>query len=203
MRSALLLLPAFIAFFAGCSAPRGSTSTLDVAPGEYARTFDAAREALLELRFELDRVDARAGILSTSARRSAGLATPWAVEQTTPAQEFEDFVNRHARIVRITFEPAGAPSPERPHPPLAAGDPLPDLLERPGPLVARVQVLVLRTRRPGWRPDGNSIFRSSFTHDPSLRPRGMTPRYEDPLILDEALSRRLAVRIEALRSRSR
>ena len=58
-----------------------------VEPGQYAVAFDTARDVLRDNLFTLDRVDGRAGVITTQAKRSAGLASPWDGEQSTAEQD--------------------------------------------------------------------------------------------------------------------
>jgi hypothetical protein len=102
------------------------------------QAFDAARETLMDFRFALDRVDARRGVITTHPKRTAGLATPWDREQSGLDQEWEDLLNEQRRVVRIEFEPAGEQ---------VAGQ----------VQTMRVQVQVVRTHRPNWRIETESV----------------------------------------------
>jgi len=59
----------------GCAAPDLPTD-LEVAAGDYPAAFEAAKAALRDYRFDLERVDARAGVISTAKKETAGLLTP-------------------------------------------------------------------------------------------------------------------------------
>lgn len=198
-RAPVILLGLLFAGFllGGCAAPTGAPTTIAVSPGDYERTFEAARLALLDFRFELDRVDGRAGVLSTRSKATAGLATPWDTEQTHFSQEVEDFLSDQSREVRITFTPEGESPPEGAPASLAPGEPFPDRRVEVRPMTARVEVVVFRRHRPGWRPSTGAIARSSFAEDPSLGPRSMLPRYSAAVMRDEALARRIVQRIGA------
>ena len=164
----------------GCAASGSRSPEFTVPPGQYTRAFDEARDVLAECRFELDRVDAAAGVIATTPKTTAGLATPWDSEQTTLEQDLDDLVNSQQRTVRITFESAGGN---------------PDLRAATGPVQGRVQVVIERARRPGWRLDTTSLRLSSFTQDPALVQRGLWPRYEVATEQDPLLAGRLAERI--------
>ena len=73
MRAFLLLISVLV--LSGCATSR--PAEFATAPGGYAAAFDAAREVLREFRFELERVDARSGIITTRPKATAGLATLW------------------------------------------------------------------------------------------------------------------------------
>jgi hypothetical protein len=174
--SVLLALPGL--GLGGCAG--GGPAELAIAPGEYPAAFDTAREVLRDARFDIDRVDARAGVLTTSARASTGLSLPWDLAFTDGA--LEDLLNRHARRIRVTFEPA------------AEGDapPIRDLMAaEPAPLVMRVRVLVEREQRPGWRLESSSVQLSTRSSDPALAQRGLEPSYTVALREDPELSGRL------------
>lgn len=181
----LALLPLLTLAFGCASTPRAKSGDFTVPTGRYAAAFDAARETLIARRFELERVDARAGIITTKPKSSSGLATPWDTEQSSFNQEVEDLLNRQQRLVRITFEPA------------AAGDTQPeDLRAIPGELAARVEVVIERLHRPGWQIEPAAVRFSTYTHDPLLVQRGMWPTYAVPFSQDPAMAGRLAGEIE-------
>ena len=170
---------------AGGCAVKG-TGEFQVPEGRYAAAFEAARDSLIHRRFELERVDSRAGIITTKPKTTSGLATPWDSEQSTLDQEVEDVLNGQRRSVRITFEPS---------PPAAT--PPDDLRGVKGPLVARVEVFVERIHVPGWRIEPTAVRFSTHTHDPDLDARGMWSSYEVPFSQDPKLAARLAREIDA------
>ncbi|MCH8270455.1 MAG: hypothetical protein IH985_04490 [Planctomycetes bacterium] len=176
----------------GCAAGQPMPPTFSVAEGQYAAAFDAARRTLRDMRFELDRVDARRGIISTHRKHSAGLATPWDREQSSLSREWEDFANHQFRTVRIIFEPVGAAAPEQPASPTAPSPALIDLRGFVGPFTGTVIVVIERRSRPNRRIDTTSIRLSTFARDPINR--GGT--FTRPIARDEHLEGRLAARIQ-------
>lgn len=172
----------------GCAAP-GPTE-LSIAPGRYAAAFDAAREVLRDARFDIDRVDARAGVITTTRRVATGVALPWDMAGTSADQQVEDFMNRQSKRIRVSFEPAAAATePKEPAP-------IRDLLgAEPGELVMRVRVLVEREQRPTWRLESTSVRLSTRSGDPALARRAMEPGYAVVLREDVELGGRLAARI--------
>jgi hypothetical protein len=182
MRPLLCLFVLLTAILPGCASPKGPPE-LTLTTAQYPAAFEAAKDTLTSYRFELDRVDAAAGIITTKPKPSAGFATPWDEEQSGLNQELEDFLNDQLRRVRITFETAVA---------AGAGDPAPDLRTDPGPITGRIEVIVDRVRRAGWRLETTSMRYSSFTRDPALVERGMWPTYTVPLSQDPELAARLA-----------
>lgn len=98
--SAWLLLGIAALLCAGCQ-----QGPLVVAADKYAVAFDAARDLLRSYRFEIERVDAQAGTITTLPRRSGGALTPWDREQQSWTQEWDDTFNLNARRVRVTFSP--------------------------------------------------------------------------------------------------
>lgn len=180
-----LVVLACAALLAGCASPRLGPTELEIAPGAYATTFDAARDAMVDYGFDLDRVDARAGVITTRAKTTGGLATPWDEEQSTARQELEDLINDQRRRVRITFSPAAETAV-----PAAA-----DLRELEGPVLARIEVAIDRVHKPGWRVEPTSVQQSRRWVDPQMQTRGMWPAYDVPFTLDPHLAHRIASRI--------
>ena len=194
---ALLALVLGATLGACASDPDPSTVVFQIEPASYDSVFNAARETLIDARFPIERVDARAGVLTTGSKPSAGLATPWDTEQGTLTQELEDFLNTTSRSVRITFEPlAERLAPDPPGRSAAADpEPAPDMTAQTDPIVVEVRVALERTRRPGWRPEPSGIGLTTSTLDPELARRGMTPTYTEPVGQDGRLARRLADQI--------
>lgn len=190
----LLLAPAVLA--GGCVTQEPPPAEFEVPPGSYAAAFEAAQSSLRDLRFDIDRVDARAGVITTQPKTTGGLGTIWDQEQSTPDQEWEDFVNLHDRRVRVTFEPLGgeAEPPAGGQATTAAG--AGDVRAVEGVLICRIEVVVDRTRRPGWQIDPTAIMLSSHSSDPELVRRGMEPSYTEPLAEDRFLAARLARTVE-------
>ncbi|MDX2016640.1 MAG: hypothetical protein SFY95_03245 [Planctomycetota bacterium] len=191
----------------GCSAPK-TQGTFDVPAGSYAQAFDATRDVLRSYRFTLERTDAQQGVITTAPKTTQGLASPWDAEQSSVGQEWEDFVNQQRRRVRVTFEPAVE----------SAGQPAGDSTANPQavnsgavnsggesdlkPLVGKVEVIVERVQRPGWRPATRSIRSSSFAYDEDFGTRGLWPTYTVVQSGDPDLADRLADRLaEQIRRR--
>jgi hypothetical protein len=167
---------------AGCAGMPRPPVEVEVPPGEYAAAFDAARAALVACRFELDRVDARAGVITTQPKTTAGLATPWDIEQSSQAQEWEDLLNVQQRRVRIEFLPAGTDEPG-------------DMTAYDGTVTARIRPVIERGQRPGQRVEPTAIGRSTLWRapsDPALAGSFTTPVGEDRL-----LAQRLAAGIRS------
>jgi hypothetical protein len=155
-------------------------------PGEYARAFDSARNELRELGFILDRVDAQAGVITTLPKGTGGLATPWDQEQSGLDDRAEDALERHRRIVRIEFAPAGA---------AAGGGEGSDLRTETGAIEAQVSATVYRVQQPGWRVNTQAILNSTYSRDPELDARGMTS-FGVAVRQDDALAKRIAGRVQ-------
>lgn len=191
-------MAANMALLGACASdPDASAAVFQIEPASYDAVFNAARETLIDARFPMERIDARAGVLTTGSKPSAGLATPWDTEQTTLRQELEDFLNTTSRSVRITFEPLAerlAPDPPGRAAP-AAPEPAPDMRIQNDPIVVEVRVALERTRRPGWRPEPSGVGLSTTSFNPDDARRAMTPRYTEPVGQDGLLARRLADQI--------
>lgn len=173
--SILILTLAFA--LGGCASPRG-TVAFEVPADRYDETIDVVRDTLRDARFQLDRVDAEAGVISTHPKSSAGLATPWDAEQSSFAVEVQDLVNQHERVARISF----------------VGD-HEDLRLAHGTLKAQVEVIVYRVRRANWRVETESISRSSHARDPLSISRGQPARFSQAIRRDDAFAAELADRI--------
>ncbi len=169
MRTALLCAPLLL--LASCG-PRADTNQFAVAPGGYDAAFDATRETLRSARFQLARVDSQAGVITTEPKHSAGLFTPWDMEQSNLSQEFEDAINDQNRSVRVTFEDTND-----------------------GGKVGHVWVTVTRVQKPGARIPSRAITLTSATQDPYRTGQGVGYAYEVPTVRDEEFEQRLAGRI--------
>ncbi len=113
MRAPGLIIPLLAAVtLLGCqsAAPVRSREAM-VPAGRYAEAFDAARGVLLEHEFELARVDARAGVITTLPRQWAGFMTPWIPHAEEPGSSVDGLLNHERRRVRVVFSPTAAPAP--------------------------------------------------------------------------------------------
>lgn len=151
----------------------GATILIDSGEASSSAVFDASREVLMQYRFALDRVDATRGVITTHPKRTAGLATPWDREQSGLDQEWEDLLNEQRRVVRVEFD----------------RDPssIDGAFTR-----ARVQVELLRTNRPGWRVETESVRLSNHARtrdrDGELEPASQ----REVIGLDTRLAQRIA-----------
>jgi hypothetical protein len=199
------------AVVSGCAGKSKPDATVAVPAGRYPEAFEAAKDALREFQFELDRVDAAGGIVTTHARGSAGFATPWVPHTSGLEDAGRGFVERERRRAAVVFEAVGAGGTEGSEPSalLSSGkepavarvgvgdDALPiDLalepLDTSGEVRARVRVWVERVYRPGRRVSSTSVRLSSFTSDPELREEGLEPAFAVTTREDEALGGRVA-----------
>jgi len=216
-RAFRLLCLAPLAALAACSTtPRAATRSpinaatrptpaIIIPAGRYTQAFDTARDTVRSLRFDLERVDARQGVLSTRAKPTDGLATPWDLEQTTTRQEIEDLVNQQARRIRVVFlapvarpEGKAAPADEIDDlPPLQEAPAAQDLLSHTGSVTMRVVVTRTRTHRPGWRLSTNSVRSSTFAVDPSRGETAEVAEYESPAGEDKDLALRVVEQVRA------
>jgi len=83
----------------GCAAPRDTTFRSP--PGRYAEAFEAARASLREAGFEVERADARLGVITTAPLHEAGLFTPWAGIGDSVGEAWEDTLNDRWRRAEI------------------------------------------------------------------------------------------------------
>lgn len=200
----------------GCAGSVPRTSGIDVPPGRYAEAFEAAKDVLRAHAFELDRVDAASGVVTTHARGSAGFATPWVPHSSTLGDAGRGFLDRERRRAVIVFEPANADlaaaptgdtgasaTPEPSKKPVGI-DPDEALtldraepLDAAAPLRARVMVWVERVYRPGRRVGSTSVRLASFTSDPELKEQGLEPAFARPVRDDPGLESRMSQAIGA------
>lgn len=165
---------------------------------EYAKGFEVVKNVLRDYRFELDRIDARHGVITTRAKPTAGVVTLWDKEQSTAGQEAEELINQELRAVRVEFVPAGADSHQRSTltPTDIADADLKDLRNEQQSLRIVVTVNQLRVHRPGRQPSTKSIRSSTMYADPELSRRGVAPMAIEELGRDEKLESRLLAAIE-------
>lgn len=178
------LIAAFLLIgLAGCASNPREPAELSVAPGDYPRAFEAAKNALRDFEFELDRVDARAGIIVTAPRSWSGAATPWLPYDSSPGDGIEGLFQFEHRIARVDF---------------SVPDPAPaDLRDAQEPLTAKIVVTVERLYRPGRRVDATSVRLTGFTSDPRVNPSGPAPAFA----VEHRSDLPLAARIQAAMDR--
>lgn len=152
----LLAFALAFALLGGCaSAPTASEPEPDrtiasftIESASYNETFQRTKDALREFDFTLDRVDARAGVITTRSAPSAGLATPWIDHAQTADDAVRGFLNREQRLARVTFTPTPDDDPR-------------DLRAYEGSLDVRVEVTIYRVHEPARRHEATSILLTS------------------------------------------
>lgn len=157
---------------------------------DYPRVFESIKDDLRNLGFTLDRVDAQLGVITTMPKGTGGILTPWDQEQSGVDDRLEDSVQKHRRIVRIEFVPAGI------QPGSAEAANIGDLRTEKRPIEAQVSAALYRVHHPGWRLNTQGILESTRTSDPQLDARGMS-QYGVAIRQDDDLARRIAERIRA------
>lgn len=165
-----LLLAILLAALSGCSSTSTSEEsvTLLVPAGKYTETFQAARDTLRLERFELDRVDAPRGVLTTQPKDAPGIARPW---DTRTDSMWQDAAAHQLRSIRITFRTPGFTGDRD------VDDPSIDLVEQARDTEMLVQASVERVQRPGRRAQVDSVRMTSQATSPDVDARAMTPRY--------------------------
>ena len=172
-------------------------AVFSVSAADYADTFEVARAELLRRRFELERVDAQAGVILTQPEGGAGLLAPWTMGPG--ARVVEDTLNAQSRTVEIRFEAAEAAAA----PPRGSGAALADprLPVSPGQaqesVLVSVRVLVSRRVTPTRRLDPSGIRYSLNAVNPQLFRRGLGTTYTLPQDLDARASVQIARSIQA------
>ncbi|PHQ82821.1 MAG: hypothetical protein COB69_00575 [Phycisphaera sp.] len=201
MVTRLVILIWCCVFAVGCSSvPAGTSSRFIIEVGGYDAAFNQTRQELTSLGFILDRVDARAGVLTTKPLSSGGLATPWDRQQTSLNSEIADLAHKQKRVVRVTFVPESAvdrlPS-DKAGSQIAGTQAVRSTIDvsQDERLVGVVVVTIERLYRPYWRPSTVSVSSSSHTRDPSLGSRGMYRSFSVVTQRDHALEEKLASRV--------
>lgn len=178
--------PAFlipIAVLAACTA-KPQPTVLSFPSDRYADAFQAAKDTLRDFEFELDRVDARSGVITTLPRAWSGAATPWLPYSSTPRDAWEGLVQFEHRSARIEFRPADPTVP-----------PDVDLLEYKGEISSTVSVGVERVYRPGRRVDATGVRLASRASGPPAQMPGRAMVAQRP---DQPLAGRILAAIAAL-----
>ncbi|MGH7244706.1 MAG: hypothetical protein ACREJD_14935 [Phycisphaerales bacterium] len=161
--SSSILITVGAAALVGCAAQSPDVS---VPAADYTEAFTAARDVLHSYRFTLDRIDARAGILTTQASSNAGFFTPWSRQESTPSQEWEDTIHNQQRRVEIVFTPELSPETRETHlKSNQARESTSDLLESPRNTNAHVVVVIERIYQFGWRPNTKSTTLTTLTEN--------------------------------------
>ena len=179
-----VLCVSVVSFSGGCASREPGSREFAIAPGSYPSAFDATREVLRQMDFELDRVDAVAGVITTKPHFSTGAFEPWDATQSSFKDEWEDAMNMQARSVRVTFHPAEGITEET-----TEGTPADKAA-----LVGSVWVTLYRNQRSGRRLDSEWVGASTFAYDPLMQQRH-TSTYLVPIRRDEPLEARLAAKI--------
>lgn len=166
---------------------RAAPGAFEAPAGSYAAWFDAAKEELRAAGFELARVDAQEGVVTTAPRASAGFATPWTGVESTFGQAFEGTMNALRRTAEVRFRSLSTEAPG-------------DLRGAIGPFAGVVTVEIARASHPDTRISAVSIRLTNRSEGPrSAAPQGAS---ESPPRLDEPLADRLAKAIEARAART-
>lgn len=157
-----LLIGAWSLAIGGCADQQQSSATFRIPAAEYALYFEGAKQVLRDHQFDLERVDARAGILTSSPASSAGWATPWIDHAQSASASNADLIQRRRRIATVRFSPVGDETNRA-----NAVDPVgQDLRDFEGTIEVSVSVLIEQVYRPGRRLSPASIRLTTFTDDP-------------------------------------
>lgn len=183
----------------GCASQ--TTSRLQLKPANYDTAFDATVAALRDEQFLLDRVDRRLGVITTKPRTASSALEPWKGDNSTPAQALESTLQYERRIVRVEFDPLGgiqpqaSPSTLPPFGQVSPAEPFFVPAEHSGTLVLNVRCFVERSHRPGLQVPTVAVRHSDVTIDPSLKDRGMSSQFWEPVARDGYMETRLRRRI--------
>lgn len=188
----LLVLPTLGA----CARDDHGPSTFRIPSAEYAIYFDSARDVLREYHFDLERVDARAGVITTRPVAAAGWATPWIDHASTWTQATDDLLHRNRRTASILFAPVARETNIS-----RAVDPTTgDLRTFEGTVEVSVSVILEEVYRPGRRVSPTSIRLTSFTVNPADGDLDVQQLRTKTVGADSTLARRIA---DSLREHAR
>ncbi|GAB4519805.1 MAG: hypothetical protein Tsb0013_23540 [Phycisphaerales bacterium] len=148
----------------------GTTSTTVT---DYPRAFDASKDVLREMGFELDRIDASAGVISTRPRTGSGLATPW----IPSASPLNDLAHRNRRTALVRFTPADT-------------DTVDDLRTYTGAIDVEWRIEIERVYVPGRRPSPTSVRLGGTWRDRDLPVDADRSRFARSIDTDEELATR-------------
>ncbi len=95
---------------AGCSSTPAAQDHMAIDAREYDRVYEAARLALRQRGFVLDRQDHRFGRITTLPLRSPTVGEVWHRGNTTAYQSWESTLNQERRIVTVSMTPLDAAS---------------------------------------------------------------------------------------------
>jgi len=128
------------------------SSTVRIAAGAFADAFGAAKDALRSFGLTLDRIDSRAGVLTTLPTTSAGLATPWSRLDGTFRTAFRRTFRSERLVVRVRFTPTGG-----------VRNDVEDAHRFDAGAILSVEALISPAARPGLRVDPLSPRLASVT----------------------------------------
>lgn len=181
------LIGALLLLIGGCAKDPPTSANFRIAAAEYSLYFENAKEVLRDQQFDLERVDARAGVLTTMPAASAGWATPWIDHADTFTRSTTDLIQRNRRIATVRFLPVvDETNRTDPVDPVGA-----DLRNFQGTIEVSISVLVEQVYRPGRRLAPASIRLTTFTDDPRNESIG-AQRLETRIVGSDA---RLAARL--------
>ena len=172
----LLLMIALAFGLTGCrnaSGPTAYTGVTSATASDYPLAFEATKDVLREMGFELDRIDASAGVITTRARTGSGRATPW-VPSETPVR---DLAQRDRRRATVTFAPAAGERPD-------------DLRAYDGAIDIAWVIEVERVYVPGRRPSPTSVRQGGTWRDRDLPVAGEQSRFATIVENDDELAAR-------------
>jgi hypothetical protein len=201
MATRCLVLALIATCLAGCaSRPRvdgpPAAAAFVVQADDYAAAFEVAQAEVLRRFFELERVDAQAGVILSRPKTGAGVLAPWTLAPSS--RLMEDTLNAQTRTIEVRFEAAenvGRPPTGVPDA-LADPDPPVSPARAQASVVVSVRVLVSRRVSPTRRLEPSAIRFSGQSIKPELFQRGLSTIYHVPRDLDAKASASLAGAIE-------
>ena len=172
----------------GCSKDPVGSASFRIPGAEYDLYYEAAKDVLGDQQFDLERVDARAGVLTTRPVASAGWATPWIRHASTMGQSTNDLIQRNRRIATVRFQRVSDETNVS-----SQVDPVAsDLRDFDGTIEVSVNVIIEQVYRSGRRLSPTSIRLTTFASDPRDEAIGAAQLRTRTVGTDAALSARIA-----------
>jgi len=146
----------------GCATSTGPT-TVAVGPGRYAQAFSITKDEIRRLGFQLARVDARSGVITSQTQSTAGLATPWTHTEASFDDRVDSFFHRDQRRISISFDVADEAHAGKPDDEPAGSDQVESTAELGAGETGLIEVGPVEIDRRSW--EGELVCTVSVAHE--------------------------------------
>ncbi len=156
----------------GCRA--SGPTAVTVGSDRFEEAFESTKDVLRAEGFELERVDARAGVITTRPLASSGFWTPWVTSERRLRDEVESTLHRQRRRAEVRFVTDS-----------------PDARQASTPVRVDIDVRVERVYQPGVRATPASVRLRHVAR----RPGEPSPHGETVFAVDHSSDRALAAEL--------